>query len=156
MYNTRKIRRYESARDIDEVLSFLLLEGSHVEVRVPKASLDGALFDCRVLVVAGEPAFTVVRQSNREITNLHLGGWRGDLATYERDVPRAAREAMLESARRVSAAHDCFHVGVDVMFEEGFGGHRVLEANAFGDLFPGLTRDGLSVYEWEIRAAETE
>jgi hypothetical protein len=29
----------------------------------------------------------------------------------------------------------------------------VLEANAFGDLPPKLVREGLSVYEWEIRAA---
>jgi hypothetical protein len=39
------------------------------------------------------------------------------------------------------------------MYEAHFQGHRVLEANAFGDLLPGLRREGLSVYEWEIREA---
>ena len=40
-----------------------------------------------------------------------------------------------------------------LMYEAGFRGHRVLEANAFGDLLPNLTRDGLSVYEWQVRQA---
>jgi hypothetical protein len=153
LYNSRKIRAYTQAEDVDYLLAFLLREGSHVEARVPKATLDRALFDCRVLVIAGEPAFVVVRTSPHEITNLHLGGRRGDPAALARAAPAEVYQAALESARRVYAAHACLHVGVDVMFEEDFAGHRVLEANAFGDLFPGLTRDGLSVYEWEIRAA---
>jgi hypothetical protein len=55
----------------------------------------------------------------------------------------------------VSAAQmfDCLHVGIDLMYEARLDAHRILEANAFGDLLPNLERDGLSVYEWEIRAA---
>ena len=45
------------------------------------------------------------------------------------------------------------HVGLDVLFEPGLAHHRIIEANAFGDLLPNLTLDGLSVYRWEIRAA---
>jgi hypothetical protein len=153
LYNSRKLRRYVGAA-ADEVLRFLLREGAQVEERVAKARLGGEHFDLRVLVIAGEPAFTVVRQSPREITNLHLGGRRGDPAELGRHAPPEVLEAALASARRVFDAHGCFHVGVDVMIEHGWCGHRVLEANAFGDFFPGLTRDGLSVYAWEIRAAE--
>ena len=43
--------------------------------------------------------------------------------------------------------------GVDLLYETGFRGPRVVEANAFGDLLPNLTREGLSPYGWEIRAA---
>jgi hypothetical protein len=32
------------------------------------------------------------------------------------------------------------------------GRHVVLEANAFGDLLPNLTANGLGVYDWEVRA----
>jgi hypothetical protein len=152
LYNSRKLRSYTRPEDVDYLLSFLLREGSQVEARLPKATLDGAFCDCRVVVIAGEPAFIVVRTSPHEITNLHLGGKRGDPLALARAAPREVYEAALESARRVFAAHECLHVGVDLMFEQGFFGHRVLEANAFGDLFPALTRDGLSVYEWEIRA----
>ena len=43
-------------------------------------------------------------------------------------------------------------LGIDLLFERGFAGHRVVEANAFGDLLPGLSRGGLDTYGWEIQA----
>jgi|SRR5215217_441584 len=152
-YNSLKVRRVTEPERVEEVLDFLLREGSQVERSIPKARLDGDYFDCRVLAVRGEPAFMVVRQSRGPITNLHLGGWRGEPEALEAAVPRNEWKAAMESCRAVARAHDCLHVGIDLMFEEYFSGHRVVEANAFGDLLPSLRRDGLSVYEWEIRAA---
>lgn len=152
-YNSLKVRRIEEPARVEEVLRFLLAEGSQVERAVPKARLGGDPFDCRVLMVRDEPSFTVVRQSRHPITNLHLGGWRGDLDALRAAVPPNVLAAAMASCRTVARAHHCFHVGIDLMFEEHFTGHRVLEANAFGDLFPGLRRDGLTVYEWEIREA---
>ncbi|MGC4116946.1 MAG: STM4014 family protein [Myxococcales bacterium] len=150
-YNSLKVRRIDHPRLLSEVVGFLLREGSQIEEEVPKARLDGAFFDCRVVVVAGEPAFLVVRQNKHPITNLHLLGWRGERASLDRDVPPELFAAAMQSCKTVWKAHGCLHVGVDVMFEHGYTGHRVIEANAFGDLLPNLTRDGLSVYEWEIR-----
>ncbi|MCY1014947.1 STM4014 family protein [Pyxidicoccus sp. MSG2] len=152
-YNSLKVRRIDEPARVDEVLGFLLAEGSQVEHSIPKARLGGDYFDCRVLMVRGEPAFTVVRQSRHPITNLHLGGWRGDLDELRAAVPPNEWEDAMESCRTVARAHDCLHVGIDLMFEDYFTGHRVLEANAFGDLLPNLRRDGLTVYEWEIREA---
>ncbi|MFP2906111.1 STM4014 family protein [Pyxidicoccus sp. 3LFB2] len=152
-YNSLKVRRIEEPARVDEVLGFLLAEGSQVERSIPKARLGGDYFDCRVLMVRGEPAFTVVRQSRHPITNLHLGGWRGDLDELHAAVPPNELADALESCRTVARAHDCLHVGIDLMYEDFFTGHRVLEANAFGDLLPNLRRDGLTVYEWEIREA---
>lgn len=152
-YNSLKVRRIDHPRLVAEVVDFLLREGSQVEEEVPKARLDGNFFDCRVVVVAGEPAFLVVRQNKHPITNLHLLGWRGERASLDRDVPPELFARAMESCRTVWSGHGCLHVGVDVMFEQGYTGHRVIEANAFGDLLPNLTREGLSVYEWEIREA---
>jgi hypothetical protein len=152
-YNSLKVRRIDEPARVDEVLGFLLAEGSQVEHSIPKARLGGDYFDCRVLMVRGEPAFTVVRQSRHPITNLHLGGWRGELEELRAAVPPNEWEDAMESCRTVARAHDCLHVGIDLMFEDYFTGHRVLEANAFGDLLPNLRRDGLTVYEWEIREA---
>ncbi|NMO21884.1 STM4014 family protein [Pyxidicoccus fallax] len=152
-YNSLRVRRLDDTARMDEVLGFLLREGSQVERAIPKARLGGDFFDCRVLMVRGEPAFTVVRQSRHPITNLHLGGWRGDLDELRAAAPANEWEAAMESCRAVARAHDCLHVGIDLMFEDFFTGHRVLEANAFGDLLPNLRRDGLTVYEWEIREA---
>jgi hypothetical protein len=152
-YNTLRVRRVNDRGRIDELLTFLLREGSQIERQIPKARLDGAFFDCRVLVVAGEPAFTVVRQNRHPITNLHLGGWRGDVRSLLRAIPADLLEAAMESCRAVARLHDSFQLGVDLLYEAGFAGHRIVEANAFGDLLPNLTRDGLSVYAWQIREA---
>lgn len=149
-HNSLKLQRLDDPADIDEVLAFLLREGSLVERAVPKARLDGAFMDCRVLTVAGEPTFWVVRQNRHPITNLHLGGWRGNVAELRRRVQGDAWQAALDSCRRVAAAHDTFQLGIDLMFEPGFRGHRILESNAFGDLLPGLEKDGLDVYGWQI------
>jgi hypothetical protein len=151
LYNNRNLRRHEDRASVERVLGYLLREGAQIEEDVPKASMGGKQLDCRVLTVGGEPAFTVVRRSEHPITNLHLGGERGDLAAVTRAAGPVFDEAM-ETCRRVARATQALHVGIDVMFEAGFTGHRVLEANAFGDLLPNLERDGLSVYEWEIRA----
>lgn len=68
-------------------------------------------------------------------------------------MPEGAWQAAMESCRKVASLYRSLHVGLDVMFEPGLERHRVIEANAFGDLLPNLTLDGLSVYEWEIREA---
>lgn len=152
-FNSLRVQRVDDPAGVAEILGFLLREGSHVEREVLKARLDGAFMDCRILAVAGEPAFAVVRQSRHPITNLHLGGWRGRLWRLLAAVPADQREAALESCRRVAELHGVFQVGIDLMFEPGWRGHRVLEANAFGDLLPGLERDGLDVSEWQVREA---
>jgi hypothetical protein len=152
-FNSLRVRRVSAPERVTEILAFLLREGSQVELNLPKARLGGRFFDTRVLVIAGEPAFTVVRTSTHPITNLHLGGRRGDPDALRAAAPGAVAAAM-ETCARVAAAHPgVLHVGVDLMYAPGFRSHAVLEANAFGDLLPNLTRDGLDVYEWQIRAA---
>lgn len=151
-FNSLRVRRIDKAAGIDELLGFLLREGSIVERAIPKARLKGKFMDLRVLVVDREPAFTLVRQNSHPITNLYLGGRRGDAKAFHKAVPLEELAAAMESCRRVGACHDSFQVAIDLLFEPGFRNHHVLEANAFGDLLPGLTRDGLSVYAWQIRA----
>lgn len=151
-FNSLRVHRVDDPEGVQEILTFLLNEGAQVERNVPKARLDGAFMDVRVLCIAGEPTFWVTRQARHIITNLHLGGWRGDSDRMIAAAGEAWSEA-LDSCRRVAAMYDCLQLGLDVMFEPGFRGHRLIEGNAFGDLLPNLTRDGLSVYEWQVRAA---
>ena len=40
----------------------------------------------------------------------------------------------------------------DLLVAAGFRHHAVLEANAFGDLLPGVLSEGVDTYEAEIRA----
>jgi hypothetical protein len=154
-YNTLRPRQLRERRQIDRLLEYLLREGAQIERDVPKARLGGAFFDCRVLCIDGQACFTVVRQNRHPITNLHLGGFRGDLDAMRARCPREIWQAALQSCEQVAALHgDSFHLGVDLVIEAGFRGHRIVEANAFGDLLPGLTRDGLDVYKWQIAALE--
>jgi hypothetical protein len=149
-YNTRKLQRLTTRAAIDRLLAFLLAEGSQIERAVPKAQLADSYFDLRVLTIDGEPAFIVVRAAPHQITNLHLGGQRGDLEALRKRVPKASWDAAMASCVAVQRASGAFHVGIDLMFEPGLRAHRVIEGNAFGDLLPNLTRDGLDVYGWQI------
>jgi hypothetical protein len=149
-YNTRKLQRVSGAR-LERLLAFLLGEGAQVERAIPKAQVAGRYFDLRVLTIDGEPAFTVMRVSPHPITNLHLGGQRGDVEALRASVPAEAWEAAMASCRAVQRASGAFHVGIDLMFEPGLRAHRVIEGNAFGDLLPNLVLDGLDVYGWQIR-----
>ncbi len=150
-YHTRRIQRVRERARIDRILGFILGEGAQVERAIAKARLASRYIDCRVLTIDGEPAFVVVRAATHPITNLNLGGQRGDLAALRAVVPPEAWDAAMASCRTVQAQSGAFHVGVDVMFEPGFAAHRVIEGNAFGDLLPNLERDGLDVYGWQIR-----
>lgn len=149
-YNTRRLQRVTGAR-LQRLLEFLLGEGAQVERSIPKAQWEGRYFDLRVLAIDGEAAFVVMRTSPHPITNLHLGGQRGDVAALRASVPPEAWEAAMESCRAVQRASGAFHVGVDLMFEPGLRAHRVIEGNAFGDLLPNLERDGFDVYGWQIQ-----
>ncbi len=149
-YNTRKLQRVTGAR-LERLLQFLLEEGSVIERAIDKAQLAGKHCDLRVLAIDGEPAFVVARTSPHPITNLHLGGARGDVAALRATLADGAWDAAMASCVAVQQASGAFHVGVDVAFEADRAHHRVLEGNAFGDLLPNLERDGLDVYGWQIR-----
>jgi glutathione synthase/RimK-type ligase-like ATP-grasp enzyme len=150
-YHSRRIQRQNDRARIDRTLGFILGEGAQVERAIPKARLAQRYIDCRVLVIDGVPAFVVARGATHPITNLNLGGQRGDLEALRARVPAAAWDAAMASCRAVQQDTGAFHVGVDLMFEPGFAAHRVIEGNAFGDLLPNLVRDGLDVYGWQIR-----
>jgi hypothetical protein len=150
-YNTRKLQRITTRRGLDRLLGFLLAEGAQVERAIPKAQLDGRHFDLRVLTIDGVAAFVVVRTSPHQITNLHLGGLRGDLATLQARMTPAAWDAAMATCIAVQRATGAFHVGVDLMLEPDLTAHRVIEGNAFGDLLPNLERDGTDVYGWQVR-----
>ncbi len=155
-FNSLRLHRTGSRARTDAVLSFLLREGAQVEADTPKRRIGGRWADLRVLTIAGEPVFTVVRTSRHPITNLHLGGQRGDPAALRAAVGARRWAAMLDTCRAVARTVDALHLGIDVGFLAGQDhagpGHAVFEANAFGDLLPGLSAGGRTVYEREILA----
>jgi hypothetical protein len=152
-YSTRRLVR-ASGGELDAVLGFLLAEGARVERGIRMAQVDGQNFDVRVVVIRGRPTFTVFRLSSLPMTNLHLGGRRGDPASCRAAVPTRAWLDGLDACTEAAGLYDAAAVGVDLLFESGFLRHFVLEVNAFGDFFPGLVDgQGRGVHAAEIEAA---
>lgn len=154
-FNTLQMCRLTDVGRIRAVVDGLCADGAHVELEVPKAGIEGAFFDLRVVMIACEPAFVVVRCSHQPITNLHLGGWRGDLAAVRARCPPDVWDAAMADCRAVARDYGGLHVGLDVLIRRGWGGHAVIEANAFGDLLPNLVdADGRSVYARQIATVD--
>ena len=142
LFNSLRVRRCTTEREVAELVDALAPDGLHIERWLPKASQRGRVADLRVVVVAGRATHAVVRTSRSPMTNLHLGGARGDL-----DEVRAAIEAAggswgaaLTVCERAAACFpDTLCVGVDLLPSTGWRHFAVGEVNAFGDLLPRLT-----------------
>ncbi|TMR13079.1 hypothetical protein ETD86_31320 [Nonomuraea turkmeniaca] len=154
LVNSLRVRTYTSHQEVARVVDLLAGDGLHVERWFPKASAGGRVFDLRVVTVAGAPTHAVVRTSRTPMTNLHLGGRRGDLEMVR---SRAALwERVLEVCSRAAA---CFPgslaTGVDVMVGADWRSVVVAEVNAFGDLLPGLgdiLGNGRDTYAEQVHA----
>jgi hypothetical protein len=150
-YSTRRLRHYEEWDELDAVLGFLLREGACVQCGIPMARIDGQNFDVRVVMSHNVPTFAVFRLSSLPMTNLHLGGRRGDPASCRAAIPTRAWLDAMDHCYEVSLLYPCATIGIDLLFENGFFRHYVLEVNAFGDFFPGLTDEqGRTVHGREI------
>ncbi|WP_328951612.1 STM4014 family protein [Streptomyces sp. NBC_00184] len=161
LYNSLRVRRLTTEREVAAIVDALAPDGLHIERWLPKASQRGRAADLRVVVVDGRATHAVVRTSRSPMTNLHLGGARGDL-----DEARAAVEAAggswagaLAVCERAAAAFpDTLCVGVDLLPATGWRRFAVGEVNAFGDLLPGLTglpgsgAEGLDTYAAQVAA----
>ncbi|MEU5703560.1 STM4014 family protein [Streptomyces aurantiacus] len=159
LHNSLRVRRCTTEAEIAAIVDALAPDGLHVERWLPKASLGDRSADLRVVVVAGRATHAVVRTSRSPLTNLHLGGTRGDLAAV-RALAGDRWTAAVEACERAAA---CFPgtlcVGVDLLPAIGWRNFAVGEVNAFGDLLPRLTglpgsgAEGQDTYAAQIAAA---
>ncbi|MGV9345961.1 STM4014 family protein [Streptomyces spiralis] len=161
LFNSLKVRRYEREQDIAAIVDTLAPDGLHLERWLPKASQHGRAADLRVLVVAGRATHAVVRTSAAPLTNLHLGGSRGDLEAARRAVETAGGSwagALAVCERAAACFPRTLCVGVDLLPATGWRRFAVGEVNAFGDLLPRLTglpgsgAEGLDTYAAQVAA----
>jgi hypothetical protein len=139
LFNSLRVRRYTREAELRALFDVLAREPLHVEQWLPKATQQGRSVDLRVVVTAGRATHAVVRTSRHPMTNLHLGGARGDLAAL-REVAGPAWLDVLETCERTARLFPAsLGVGIDVLPAIGWRAHAVGEVNAFGDLLPGLT-----------------
>jgi hypothetical protein len=157
LYNSRRLCRYDSPADVGPLVDALCREGVQAEEWVPKAGFDGRVFDLRALVIGGEVRHVVPRLSRHPLTNLHLLNERGDLGRVRAAVPPEEWAAAMATCRRAALLFArCHHVALDLLFTPSLRRHALLEANAFGDLLPGVLCDGLDTYEAELAALPWE
>lgn len=149
-YNSRLVRRVTHPA-LGSAMNFLLNEGAIVQRGIPIAQIDGQNFDVRVVCVYGRSVATIFRLSPHPMTNLHLGGRRGDYDRCRAAVPTREWLDALDHCAEAAACFDSAVAGVDLLFERGLRRHHVLEVNAFGDFFPGWTdARGRSIHSIEI------
>jgi glutathione synthase/RimK-type ligase-like ATP-grasp enzyme len=158
--NSLRAAVYKRESEVADLVDALAPDGLHVERWVPKAGIGRRALDLRVVVIGGVPTHAVVRTSALPITNLQMGGQRGDLDAVRGRLGAERWAQALDVCERAAA---CFPgslmVGVDLLVNIGWRRFYVGEVNAFGDLLPGLTglvggpAEGLDTYQAQVCAA---
>jgi glutathione synthase/RimK-type ligase-like ATP-grasp enzyme len=163
LFNSLRVRRITAEPEIAAIVDALAPDGLHIERWLPKATQRGRATDLRVVVVAGRATHAVVRTSHSPMTNLHLGGERGDLDAVRTAVGAAGgswSEALAVCERAAACFPDTLCVGVDLLPSTGWRRFAVGEVNAFGDLLPRLTglpgsgAEGLDTYAAQVAAVQ--
>lgn len=150
-YNSLKLQVCHREREIRTAIDFLCRETAHVEQWLPKAHQAGRNFDLRIVTIGGRPRHLVVRTSPSPLTNLHLGNRRGDAALLRAQMGPSKWQDLMDAATLAARVFpDSLCVGLDILLQPGFRQPTLLEANAFGDLLPGVTDQGLDTYEAQI------
>jgi glutathione synthase/RimK-type ligase-like ATP-grasp enzyme len=152
-YNSLNLHRYTSQASIREVIDFVCAEGAQVEAWIPKARQGGCAVDLRVVVIGGVARHVVLRKGRGPMTNLHLGGGRGDLDAFKAKVcPEAWAEMMAQCESAAAVFPDSLYFGVDLLVSQDHTSGWILEINAFGDLVPGIVSRGEDTFTAELRA----
>ena len=153
LYNSRKIRHYTRREEIADIINILTAEGVQVEEWLPKAHLQGCGFDVRVVVINGQAQHIVIRLGKSPMTNLHLGNERGDTEEFLAKVGVENWKIMKQTCEAAAALFpNSLYCGIDLLIAPDFRNHVILEINAFGDLLPGITWNGMDTYTSEVQA----
>jgi glutathione synthase/RimK-type ligase-like ATP-grasp enzyme len=153
-YNTRRLRSLTGTA-LHDVLAFLNRQAAIIQQPIRKAMFQGQNFDVRVICIKQQVIGTIFRVSRHPITNLHLGGSRGDWATIRQIIPTRHWLDGLDLAVEAAKCFDSIVAGVDLLFEQHSWKPYILEVNAYGNFFPGWTDShGRSCHWHEIHASD--
>lgn len=148
LYNVKRLRRYTARADIEQLVDLLAGQGAYAEAWLPKPRHGNGHYDVRILTLGAKPAHRVARVGAAMMTNLHLDNQRADVDAL---LDAADQAALAQVARQAAFAFPRSHViGLDIVARRGQA--HVLEANAFGDLLPGLLHQGLDSYGGQLQA----
>jgi hypothetical protein len=149
-YNSLKLKHYTDHQDLTDIIDFLFQQGAYVEPWIAKAKDDDYVFDLRVLAIKGKRKHCIARLSKTPITNLHLGNQRrvvDELAISEKkwqEIDQLVDDVM-------QSFSNSLYSGLDILLPRDENKSPILlEANAFGDLLPGLLHDNQTTYQAEL------
>ena len=153
LFNSRRLHRSTDPDQIAVLCEEVTRHRAYAQQWVPKAGWEGSRLDFRVVVIAGRARHVVPRLSAHPMTNLQLGGQRGDVARLRQHMGEKAWAELLSTAESAAAVFlEALHVSLDIAATSGFRRFLVLEANAFGDFLPGLLWEGRTTHDWEYEA----
>lgn len=142
LFNVKRICTYQRHDEVRRVIDLVAAQGAYAEAWIPKPRCGAGHFDLRVVTFGGRAAHRVARIGRRPMTNLHLDSERADPSALLDEAGVRAAEAAAQQASG-AFAHSGI-VGFDLVARKGTA--HVLEANAFGDLLPGLLWQGRDTY----------
>ena len=149
LLNSKRMARYASEHDIAALVDALAAQALYAEAWLNKPRCGDSHYDLRVVTIDGQPAHRVARIGSQMMTNLHLDNRRGEAAGLLNDADmRALEDTAALAARAFPASHV---TGYDLVVRHGQA--HVLEANAFGDLLPGLLWQGIDTYTAQLAHA---
>lgn len=149
LFNVKRIARHENPADIAALVDALAAQELYAEHWIDKPRIGDGHYDLRVVAIGGQPMHRVARMGAQMMTNLHLDNRRGDPSTLLSEPDVAALEAATRQAALAFPASGV--AGYDLVVRRGQA--HVLEANAFGDLLPGLLWQGSDTYHMQMRHA---
>jgi hypothetical protein len=142
LFNVKQLRDYQRADEVRRVIDLVAAQGAYAEAWIAKPRAGAGHFDLRLVTFAARAAHRVARVGRRAMTNLHLNSERADPARLLGAQDISVMETVAEQAARVFPGARI--VGFDMVVRRGRA--CILEANAFGDLLPGLTWQGRDTY----------
>ncbi len=156
LYNSLKLQHLTELKEIRRLIDSLADYHIFAEEWLPKASYDHrSTFDLRAVVVNGQPTHFVPRVSASPITNLHLGNRRGNWPTIRSRINTHYDALASLCSKAVEAIPGTFYAGLDIVVHPNQRRFHLLEANACGDLLPGIVGEkGDDTYSAQLRALE--
>ena len=153
LYNSLKLQHLNHTTEIERLIDCLVPHRIFAEQWLPKAAYDHrSTFDLRAMVIDGVATHFVPRVSSSPMTNLHLGNRRGDWAWVEHRLGVNLERFRQTCSQAAGAIQGVFYSGLDVVIDPTWKRFQVLEANACGDLLPGLVDvKGDSTYTAQLR-----
>lgn len=152
LYNSLKLQTLHDTQEIAELVDGLVPHRAMVEDWLPKAAYDHrSTFDMRAVVIDNQTTHFVPRVSSSPMTNLHLGNRRGDWAIIRKRLGDSLDRFAKACTRAASALPGAFYCGLDVVVDPSLRRFHMLEANACGDLLPGVVdTQGYDTYTTQL------